>query len=408
MIYKMSHFICDIFILFKKNKKRLFMKLFYCLILVFISNYGCNSQDKNKTELNLLVGNIEKNKTNYDIYENIVNILEVFLKEKNNFVLTANHKFNKDSIYTYPFKSLYNIENSLGDGYILTPSLMSLIKTEDNKYIAKISWSSYIEEIKGVYIYEIMNFLIDYQDSDKIDIYNITSYNIKDWKTNIFNEIKYFYENTHNFNTKEAGRMSNFNSSLTDFFDTDLIQFRYIICKNYETLKKIQGYDFTPSMFRSTNIGGEAFLEDNLIFTGNNSEYYPHELVHLYVYKLFGNTNRILNEGIATYLGGAIDLSYSEQLKKIKDYIKNNPSTNFYKNTFDNYYNIDYNTSFMYVGGAFICNVIIKEYGKEKLFEIMKSSKTNEELDFSLKKLFNVKTDTEMDNFLKQKLEEYE
>lgn len=384
------------------------MKLFYCLILVFISNYSCNAQDKNKTELNLLVGNIEKNKTNYNIYNNIVNKIETFLKEKNEFILTANHHFNKDSIYTYPFKSLYNIENSIGDEYVLTPSLMSLIKIENDKYIAKISWSSYISEIKGVYIYEIMNLLIDYQNSDKIDIYNITSYNIKEWKITVFDGIKYFYENTYNFDTKEAKRMSNFNSNLADFFGIDLIQFRYIICKNYETLKKIQGYDFTPSMFRTTNIGGETFLEDNLIFAGNNSEYYPHELVHLYIDKLFGKTNRILNEGIATYLGGAINLSYSEQLKKIKAYMKDNPDSNFYKNTFDNYYNIDYESSFMYVGGAFICNIILKEYGKEKLFEIIKSSKTNEELDFSLKELFNVKTDTEMDDFLKQKLKKYE
>ena len=48
----------------------------------------------------------------------------------------------------------------------------------------------------------------------------------------------------------------------------------------------------------------------NIIFSGNDTEIYTHEIVHIYTHTLFPNVSSFLDEGVATYLCGSGKYDY--------------------------------------------------------------------------------------------------
>lgn len=68
-----------------------------------------------------------------------------------------------------------------------------------------------------------------------------------------------------------------------------------------------------------------ADIHNRIVYTGNNSAYYAHELVHIYTYELFPDTNYFwLNEGFATYMDGSGGKDLAWYTKKLKAYLLEN------------------------------------------------------------------------------------
>lgn len=82
----------------------------------------------------------------------------------------------------------------------------------------------------------------------------------------------------------------------------------------------------------------------------------------------------MLNEGIATYFGGSGKHDYNFHKKKLLEYLKNNNPDliALVNNPFEREY-IDNETPVAYIVGGVICEKIIKEYGKEKLFSLLQN-----------------------------------
>ena len=106
------------------------------------------------------------------------------------------------------------------------------------------------------------------------------------------------------------------------------LSFKYFIFENYEDLMNNKGFDFEVDMYLGLNYGGEAYPEQKIIFSGNNSAYYPHELVHLYTHQQFNNIHYIIDEGIATLLGGSQGSNFSEYMKEFDSLLNNSKSLN--------------------------------------------------------------------------------
>ena len=112
--------------------------------------------------------------------------------------------------------------------------------------------------------------------------------------------------------------------------------------------------------------GGNKKYYGNIIYSANNSEYYPHELAHFYIDDLVigDKTSRIANEGIATYIGGSSIFPYEHHLKSLYKYIKKNNNYNlidFFKE--DSLVMIDSDTSTLYALGALISKLIFEKKG---------------------------------------------
>lgn len=158
----------------------------------------------------------------------------------------------------------------------------------------------------------------------------------------------------------------------------------------------------TPMMYVSETGG---FAESNIIFSANNSEFYAHELTHIYAQKRFPTIPRLLDEGFAMLVGGSGVFDYKFHKENVIKYLEESSDVNFsnYTEPYERLY-IYEETSMPYMVGALLCELILKDYGKEKLFELFESDEdlwvnlnkvgiTKENLDYKLK--FMLKNDAQ-------------
>jgi len=171
----------------------------------------------------------------------------------------------------------------------------------------------------------------------------------------------------------------------SDYFGINDIPITYYSCINPEELFRIKGFDYSHRQFIDS-LGGLA-ESGGLVFSGNNSEYYPHELAHIFINTKFPNgTSHFLDEGLATFLGGSCKFPYSWHKSRFKDFLLINKSFDCSKhlNPYENIYYSVY-TPINYMIAATICEFISNSFGKPKLFELLNSNLTTSEIFTSLK-----------------------
>lgn len=366
------------------------------LFLILLFTISCNSQN-NDLVLNIN-SSVEYNFATKDEYKNIIEGLKNFLKSKNSNP-TNNPLWENDDFFSYPFLDILNVEEEKQGNF--KPTLLAITKTDDiDEYIIKIGWFSYETET-GIETKLIYNFLAN-KINGKYLFKNILNNNVKNWNKINIEAITFYHSPAFNFKRDNALSFNRINNELATYFDTDKISFTFFVCETNKSIMTLLGFDFEPTMFYSNQNGSVTYPHDNLIFSGNNSETNKHELIHLYTYKLFKNKNRIIDEGIATYLGGSKGLSYEYHLIKLKNHIQKN-EINLAEELFNNNYVIDQDTSLMYTMGAFICDLVEKKGGKKLLFELLNSGENNEDLIFFLTKTFKINKQ-ELDVFFKTKI----
>lgn len=377
------------------------IKVILLLILISFSSFSQENENLG-TELN--VGyTIEYNIQNKADVKEIIRVLKGFIQTKNSTYKDNPYWIKNDNeFYKFPFLDVLDIEEY--GNLIYKPTLISITQFETAGYIAKVGWFA-VDGYKNVEVRIIFNFHITKID-DKFLIKNILNYNIRNWKKKEVGLITYFYSNDTELDLKKAEEFNNINLELAKFFDSDPITFKYFKCKtNYELLK-IRGFDFEETMFFSNQNGSETFPQDQLIFSGNNNEINKHELVHLYTYLIFKNRNSIIDEGIATFLGGSKGYSYKEHLLKVRNHLIDH-EIDFFKELFENNYVLDYDTSLKYTLGAFLCDLAIKKYKKTGAQQLLNSGKTNNELIATIERIFNIKKEN-FNQFIKLELSKYD
>lgn len=376
----------------------------FSFIFIFLFSY-CKGQEKKEIPLNIN-HSVEYNFSSKDEYKKIISTLKEFMNSKNIiFKNNPNWVREKDHFFSYPFLDIINIEY-VNDNAEYKPSLLSITKTNDeNTYIVKLGWFKVNkeEEISLRFIY---NLLAIKDNNGVFLLKNILEFNTKKWSRIEIGDIKFYINPEHKFDENNALKFSLINEELSLFFEIDKIKFTYFLCNTNFMLMKSLGYDFEETMYFSNQNGSITYPNDNLIFSGNKSEINKHELIHLYTYKKFKNKHKIIDEGIATFLGGSKGLSYEEHLYKIKKHIEFN-TINLHDELFNNNYIIDEETSLMYTLGAFLCDLTIKKGNKKLLFELLDSGSKNEDLIKKVKKIFNIKDD-DLNKFLTNEINNYD
>lgn len=366
------------------------MKLFIFLILIISSSYSY-SQEKNNFFLNYT---LKKNYSN-DVLDQFYKLInETLTHEKSTF--WGESKFFKD-----PDADILNIFKNAKNHKI---TILSITNIDDKRSLIKIALIKSTNDFSN--LYAIYNF-IAYKSENKILFENVLDYNVKDFKVYNVGEIKYLTYRDYSFDKKNAKKMVRFNNQIATFFEKETIYSTYFLCKDMNHFKMIRGFDFDDMMVAQNQIGAETFPSDNLIFSGNNSEYYPHEIVHLYTSKYFTKTHRIIDEGIATYFGGSKGTEFKEHIKKVKNHLKEN-DINFYEKLFkeSEQYVLDDTTSLWYTIGSLLCDISLKKYGKEGLLRLMNSGKKDEDLLLTIEKVFKIKREN-FDSFIKKELLNY-
>lgn len=341
------------------------------LIVTTCLTLACNAQEAKQEKFVLTVSpNIDKTDlTNQTIVESLAG----FLKTKNTS-LTENKYWVKSDFkkFIYPYLDIYNIENSKHGKDFYLPTLVEIIPTEDlNKKIVKIAFIGHNSETKENQLKAIYNLIANI-DQDKVLFSRYLDFSTEKWETVSNGSLTYKVSPNKTIKATEIAEQQKDIDKILNFFECKSISISYYSCVNPKELFEIKGFDYNPMMYVDKT-GGLADY-GNIIFSGNNSEIYTHEIVHIYTNNLFPQINKFLDEGIATYIAGSGKFDYEWHREKFDKFLTENKDFDF-KEHIDPYERLYFEeeTSIPYLTAALILERAKRIYGDEKIIELLNS-----------------------------------
>lgn len=124
----------------------------------------------------------------------------------------------------------------------------------------------------------------------------------RDWREERVGPITFVSPPTRRFSREKARRSARFVDSLAAAFAVRRpTSLRYYVAGTPDELGRILGLDF------AIYAGGRAYVQNGLILSGlpTYDEFYPHELAHVVLSPLTGGAPWLLDEGLATWVGGS-------------------------------------------------------------------------------------------------------
>lgn len=383
------------------------MKKYICLVLLFFMSCKEKVKDINEVVFKREVAVDYGVQAFSEIQTENQGIIKKFEECYNakSFLAYDNYWDKNDTIFfNKPYENLYGILNRNYPSY--TPTIVSVQRKNKEKYLVKIA---IIGNPEGFFSLDYIYNIYAIKNKKKGFVFkNTISDNLKNWKTTNVGNISYYSPNNRLLNNKNIKKQIDFENYLTAFLNVEKINYKYVVCSSIREIYEVLGYDFVDTMFFTEQVGALSYPHQNILFSGNDSEFYPHELVHIYSHKKFPNIHPVFDEGFATYLGGSKGMEYKEHIMILRNHIKNE-RINIFDYLFDNrkrHVIIGDNTSFMYSFGAFICHLIVEKFGEEKLFQFMNCGKSDKELQTSIEEIFKINSD-DFDNFFKKELEKF-
>lgn len=141
---------------------------------------------------------------------------------------------------------------------------------------------------------------------------NILPFVTSKWIARQYGRIRYFSSPNHQFNAARAEEAKSFVDSLERMFGTTVAPFTYYVTPSAEELGVLLGHDF----FFFGLASGQVIANGKIVMAGFGSEHYPHEFVHLATGDV---PNKMISEGVATWLGGSRNLTYEQNLAELRD-----------------------------------------------------------------------------------------
>lgn len=344
------------------------------------------------------------------------NAIDTFFKHKNKETLRSFCTPSDQRLWgTFPFKEIRFKEGWFGEKYPLRPTVLGAVEIDSTlsfkKYLVKIAFTANEDSVNNS-IGCIYNFLVNlHSDGVGFSFERYSSYLLNQWYKKKVGNILYYKANQTTFNMEEAIRMNSFNDSIARIWNVDPVKCAYFSCRNTVELFQLQGFDFVVNMFLAktggqASWGGEGSEYEYIIYSGNNKEYYPHELCHFYVNMLITQEcSRLAEEGIATFLGGSSEQPYSYHARSLKLYLDKHPKKSLFDLFSDNSI-INEHTTILYATGAVIADMIYEKKGLEGFKSFLAISE--KELKEKIPEMLGAASERAFKDAFYKKLEQYE
>lgn len=270
--------------------------------------------------------------------------------------------FYNPSLFKLPFKS----------------QILSILKNEDGSYeLSSIFYM--VNEKSQLNPFAIIKVSVEKIGNDYFFKDNLNSIE-KNWDNKKVSLIKYHFPADYNFNSKKAEEASKFLNKLNKTFDlskTDLMN--YFITENCAQVYKISGFDFAPNI----NTDKCAFYDtkNNIVYTSRfYGEFHKHELIHR-VNKKYPDAHYLLTTGLSIYNGGEnvyMNYNFKTLFEKFNNFFAQNPQIklNLFNTT-----NFEKEVQIDYLIGAIIDDAILEKGGLNFLKETLKNIKTDDQLE---------------------------
>lgn len=343
-------------------------RLITSLILFYVAFLGFGQAQSSEANLSISPAVNMADSSN----RSVVEVVKAFLISKDSSFTSNVYWLESDfQRYVYPYVDIYQIGMSQFGPNFFQPSLMELVDVGSDEKLVKIGFVGVHPESNQRIIRAVYN-IIAVQQNGVWKLKRSVDYQTRDWDVSIHKSLQYVLPKGKEVNRKEVKRQLKDIKSLCDFFKTSPIDITYYSCRNVKQVFEVKGFDYLPNMYFTTK-GGMAET-GNVVYSGNDSEFYTHEIVHVYTKKLFPTIHALLDEGMATWIGGSGGLDYSWHRRQFKAFLDTS-AVNLVEHM-EAYERFDINreTSVPYMVGALICERTIRLYGKEKLFNLLRQS----------------------------------
>jgi hypothetical protein len=290
-------------------------------LLWALSLTACQSQNEPKEKINFQVNFNVINKEGKEEKE-ILAFWETYLNSDD---LVQNHENDwiTEKGFSSPSYCLVDIRKMNKKDQVTVIAL----NKEGDFYRIKTMLSYYNDSLKITRLFYIFNTYVK-KVNQQWKLFNVSEYMMSQMEYQKYSNIDFYYSTKHRFDKKIAAQTDSLNHFLAKQFKVQVIDFQYIICKNTEETECMRGFDFSPAQFTPIPYAGSTDINNKIIYAGNDSEFYPHEQVHLYTYQYAENNgtgyHQWADEGIAAFFGGCRGLPLDVHLKALQAFFKEN------------------------------------------------------------------------------------
>jgi len=384
-------------------------KINLILLLVFVTMTSFAQTDTSKTR-NGIEFYIHKEVTNSngETEQQLINLWRNYISEG---------KF-QDSLSPYwtfqdmkvPDENFWAIGiNSLRNrGYKVQCKVIGVFEVE-NDYWSLISSFSHLDNESDEIHLDVISAVYAKKINGKFLLVSSAEYLKTVFEHHKVGNINYYVHPFHKFKIGEAEKMNEFNLEMAKEFGIAPLKFDYFVARNARDLARTWGYEYMNRMYNPTGKGGIASWRNMTIYSGNNSSYYPHELVHLYTYHVVPKEPHLwVGEGIATFYGGKTDYSLHWHLLKLKAYLNDNPEfdlSDISKLKMD-IPNGDNVSDLRYIIGGLLMKKIKEKEGVKGLIEALKYGTSDEDFYQLIKDKLGFTKD-KFDEYVKSEMRKY-
>ncbi len=278
-----------------------------------------------------------------------------------------------------------------------------------NGYWSLISSFSHLDEQGEVHL-DVIAAVYAKKVEDKFLLISSAEYLKTVFEHRKIGQINYYIHPFHKFQIAEAEQMQKYNLEMSKEFGVAPLEFDYFVASNARDIARTWGYEYMNRMYNPSGKGGVASWRNMIIYSGNDSSFFPHELVHLYTYHVYPKDPHFwVGEGIATFYAGTSTYTFAGHLRKLKTFLAENPTYDLsditqLKKTIPNG---EHKSDFRYVIGGLLMKNIYEKEGVAGLIESLKYGTTDDDFFRLLKDKLGV-SKTGFDAYVKREAEKLE
>lgn len=368
------------------------MHIFMVCLCYFLS--GTLLGQTRKVGFNILTPKLEEQE------KEVYSLWEKYLKDFNmdSYIQSSLWSQKERLLYAVPDIDIVDIAIA-SDGFITYYPLVLNIQQLDSFFVIK---TAFVGQKDSVPVLHSIYNVIAKKEGNVYKLHRFIDHYTKNYKYISVPNITFFYPPSHAVKDSSIIRSIDFNHHLASFFQTSELDFKFYVFENTEQRIRAKGFDYNYLMFNSIQISGDVDPYSRIIYSGNGSEYYPHEMVHLYTNKLYSPVNIFFDEGICTFLAGNLE-SFSTDMKNLKYFLsvnKNPVEEYMFKKTSEKKTNIKYAIA------GIICAVAYEKMGLQG-FKTLCTSPNSELIIFeTIEKVLGIKKQ-DLNAFIRKELEKY-
>jgi len=376
--------------------------LLFILVLIFINNFSSAqiTETKSTKEIDFYIHK-EVTNANGDIEKKLIELWQNYISDGNfQDVKSPYWSFENMSVPDENFWAI-DIPNLKNKEYKVQCKIIGVFEVE-NGYWSLISSFSHIDESGEIHL-DVISAVYAKEINNKFFLISSAEYLKSIFEHHRIGNINYYVHPFHQFKREEAKMMNDFNLKMAKEFGIRTLEFDYFVASNARDIARTWGYEYMNRMYNPSGKGGIASWRNMIIYSGNNSSYFPHELVHLYTYHVVPKDPHLwVGEGIATFFAGTSTYSFHEHMIKLKQFLNKCPNYDLsdiskLKKTIPNG---EHKSDFRYVIGALLMKNIYEKEGIKGLVESLKYGASDDDFYLLIKDKLGV-TKKSFDEYIK-------